>query len=500
MTVRTLRRLDLALRRRENLGGILDRLATLHGDRRMVTEHTSGRVLTFRDAATLVADWSERLASEIQPGEPVVVATANGYDQLLLSLAVARAGGLPAPVNDQMRDREVRHVVADSGASIVLRRAADVPSSRGVVPSNGADPGDPAALFYTSGTTGRPKGATLSHRALVGQSAAATLFPSHLRHDEVVAGLPVAHIMGFAAYMAMAIAGVPVYCFEHFRAAEVLDVIESRRPSAFIGVPAMYRMLSESHADDRDLRSIRVWMSGADVMPSDLAREFKRYGAMVQLPLLGPVGEAAFVEGYGMVEVGGGVAAKVSPPGLSLGVGDSLGFRLPGYHFRVIDDDGRDVPMGTVGELWVKGPGVLSGYWNSPEATAAALTDDGWLRTGDLVRSGPLGTVVFAGRRKHVIKSGGFSVYPIEVEASLEEHPEIAEAVVLGLADEKLGEVPVAVVRLEVDSTVSVDEIARWATERLAHYKVPRRYVVVDDLPRNGTAKVRKEQLRELFT
>ena len=364
-------------------------------------------MLTFRDAAEMVADWSERLASVVAPGEPVVVATPNGYDQFLLSLAVARAGGLPAPVNDQMREREIRHVVVDSGARLVLRRAGDVPTTRGAVPSGTPAAGDAAALFYTSGTTGEPKGATLTHRSLVGQTAGATLFPAHLRHDEVVAGLPVAHIMGFALYLAIATAGVPVYCFERFAA--------RRRARRHRGTPSVRLRRGAGDVPDavRSRRargttsaSIRVWMSGADVMPPELAKEFKRYGATVCLPLVGPIGEAAFVEGYGMVEVGGGVAAKVSLPGINLGVGDSLGFRLPGYRFRVVDDDGDDVSMGEVGELWVKGPGVLTGYWNAPGATAEALSDDGWLRTGDLVRSGPLGTVVFAGRRKHLIKSG----------------------------------------------------------------------------------------------
>ncbi len=499
MTLGTFRRLDLALRRRQTLGGLSDVLASIYGGRRMVTEHGSGRVFTFDEAADQVARWSEGVAMVIAPGEPVVIATANGVDQFLLCLAVARAGGLPAPVNDQMRELEIRHVVKDSGASLVLRSAADVPAGGEAIEPPTPDPADVAALFYTSGTTGKPKGAALSHRALVGQLSSAALYPSHLSRPEVVAGLPVAHIMGFVAYLAVAVAGVPLYCFERFRAAEVLDVIESRRPSAFIGVPAMYRMMFEAGAARHDLTSIRVWMSGADVMPAELAKEFKRFGATVRVPLLGALGEAAFVEGYGMVEVGGGVAAKVSFPGIDLGVGDSLGFRLPGYHFRVVDGRGDEVPYGDVGELWVRGPGVLSGYWNAPKATADALTEDGWLRTGDLVRSGPLGTVVFAGRRKHVIKSGGFSVYPNEVEATLEEHPDVLEAAVIGLPDAKLGEMPVAAVRARADSTVTGEQIADWAAERLAHFKTPRRVVLVEQLPRTGSEKVQKDRLTRLF-
>jgi acyl-CoA synthetase (AMP-forming)/AMP-acid ligase II len=399
-----------------------------------------------------------------------------------------------------MSDLEVRHVVADSGAALVLRSSSDVPVTRGEPPLGAPDPGDPAALFYTSGTTGVPKGATLTHRSIVGQTVGAALYPSQFRHDEVVAGLPVSHIMGFVSYLGLAVAGVPVYCFERFRADEVLDAIEDRRPSAFVGVPAMYRMLDESGAAGRDLSSVRVWMSGADVMPPELVREFKRLGATLRIPGLGSVGEATFVEGYGMVEVGGGIAVKLSPPCIPLGAGDSLGFRLPGYRFRVAADaDGAEVTVGEVGELWVKGPGVLTGYWNDPEATAEALSDDGWLRTGDLVRSGPLGTVVFAGRRKQVIKSGGFSVYPPEIERIVEEHPAVAEAAVVGIPDPTLGEVPAVVVRLVPGATATDEEVIAWASVRLAHYKAPRRVVFVDALPRTTTQKVAKDQLVELF-
>ncbi len=180
-------------------------------------------------------------------------------------------------------------------------------------------------------------------------------------------------------------------------------------------------------------------------------------------------------------------------------MGESLGFPLPGYRFRVIDDAGHDVTTGQVGELLLKGPGVTRGYWGDAAATDATITEDGWLRTGDLARKGVLGTVVFAGRQKDVIKNGGYSVYALEVERTLEEHPDVLEAAVVGLADDVRGEVPGAVVRVTPNASVTPDELRAWADKRLAEYKVPRRIVFADDLPRTGTRKVQKGELLPLF-
>ena len=499
-------RATVAIRRSVTLADAMERLADLHGERVFTTEedaHGNVRTLTFTDAAQLVQRWSVAVHARSEPGAPVVVAMPNGIDKFLVCLAVARAGGLPAPVNPQMSEAEIDHVIEDSGAELVVRDIQELQRGKGargapIVPASPrAD--EVAALFYTSGTTGRPKGAALTHKALVGQVALAAAWPFGHRDDEMVMALPVAHIMGFVALMGPAMAGVPSYFLTRFSPTRVLDVIEQRRASAFIGVPAMYRTMLEVGAADRDLTSVRVWISGADVMPGELAKQFKSFGATATLPRIGPIGEATFVEGYGMVEVAGNVATKFSPPGLPLGLGDSLGVRMPGWHFKVTDVDGKTVLPGQVGELWLRGPGVLKGYWGDERATRDALTEDGWLRTGDLVRSGPFGTVLFHGRAKAVIKSGGYSVYPLEIEASLEEHPDVLEAAVVGLPDDKLGEVPVAAVRLRPGATISAEDLVVWAGVRMAQYKAPRRAVVVDELPRTGTRKVQRERLLPLF-
>lgn len=502
MTTRSLARAALLVKRDLSLGTLLDRLEKVHGDRQLVTEAEGGLDLTYEQAARRVRRWAGGIAAATQPGDVVVVAAPNGYEQLLLCCAAARAGAIPAPVNDQMRKDEIAHVVRDSGATLVLKSAVAVDSALPLADAYPSAPDDVAAIFYTSGTTGSPKGVALSHRALVGQATAAALWPTRLHRDEAVIALPVAHIMGFAVLVGFAVAGIPVFLLPRFNPLHVLDAIEERRATIFVGVPAMYRMLDEAHAVDRDLSSVRVWGSGADVMPPALAERFKKMGATFTVPLIGAVGEAAFAEGYGMVEVGGGVAAKLSPPFVGTGagpLGESLGFALPGYEMRVVDDDDQPLPSGQVGNLQVKGPGVLKAYWGDDEATAAVLTGDGWLRTGDLARKGPLGLLLFEGRSKHVIMHGGYTVYALEVEHALEQHPQVLEAGVIGLPDERLGEVPVAAVRLVEGATLRSAKLPAWAKEHLAEYKVPKRFIAVDDLPRTGTKKVQKADLVALF-
>jgi acyl-CoA synthetase (AMP-forming)/AMP-acid ligase II len=494
-------RAALVVRRDHTLGTILERLAKVHGSHRLVEESGGGLRLTYTQASKRVNRWAGGIAAKTTPGDRVVIASDNGYEMLLLSLAASRAGVIPVPVNANMRPDEIRHVIDDSAAALVVRAATDVDGHEPLAAAHPADPGDVAALFYTSGTTGKPKGVELTHRSLVGQMAAAGAMPANrLMPGGAVLSLPVAHIMGFAAILGLACGGVPVFFIPKFRPTEVLDAIEERRASIFIGVPAMYRMLLEAGAEQRDLSSVRVWGSGADAMPAELASKFKSMGATASLPIVGPIGEALFFEGYGMVESGGGAAVKASPPMLNIGLGESLGFPLPGYKFRVVDDDGHEVGAGQVGELLLKGPGVTRGYWGDTAATAATLTEDGWLRTGDLARKGLLGAVVFEGRKKDVIKHGGYSVYALEVELALEEHPDVLEAALVGLPDERKGEIPAAAVRLRPGSPLTPDELCTWAAERLTEYKVPQQIVFVEDLPRTGTNKVQRRELLPLFS
>ena len=490
-------RIKLLVGGEPTLGLLLERLAAIHGDTRLIEEAgDDGLTLTFAEGAQRVDRLAAGIAAKIEPGDRVVLNVPNGYDLFLLCQATCRAGGVAVPVNDKMRDAEIAHVVEDSGATLVVKDVADVLADEGLGDERAiaARPDDVAGIFYTSGTTGLPKGARLTHQSLVGTSARMAALPVRLAR-EAVTGMPVAHIAGFTVLVAAMCGGVPVYLLRKFRPTDALDAIESRRATAFVGVPAMYRMMDEAGAADRDLRSVRMWASGADSMPDDLAKKFQKMGATVTLPLIGAnLGEAIFVDGYGMVELAGGVATRVALPGVTLPL-----MPLPGNSMKAVDEDGNEVRIGEVGELVVKSRSALKGYHGNDEASQEVITEDGWVRTGDLARRGPFGLMTLAGRKKHVIKHGGYSVFAVEVETQLCRHPDVAEAAVIGLADDRKGEVPAAVVRLRPGASLSEDDLIAWAGEQMADYKVPTRVVFVDEMPRTGTDKVQKDALKELF-
>jgi acyl-CoA synthetase (AMP-forming)/AMP-acid ligase II len=534
-------RLRLAQDRDLTLGTLASRLASAHGNQLLAVEGVSAQ-WTAVDVDRITARWSASLAEVLVPGDRVIVSLPNGYEFFLACLAVCRAGGVVVPVNDQTTADELAHIVGITAASVILRAVTDLDSpsrsgleaqpsrsrtkkkklsdslstsgtTRGAVEhsTNERDrsaqywpnsPGDVAAIFFTSGTTGKPKGAELSHRGLLAGTQKLAAIPANLRSDEAIVALPVAHIMGFAAYLGAALMGMQLYVHERFSAEAVLDSIETRRASGFIGVPAMYRMLEEAGAASRDLSSVRIWMSGADAMPPELVRSFQSYGATARIPFLGTsVGEAAFIEGYGMVELSGGAAMKLTPPFAGSLLSKPIGIALPSNQLRVVDANDRQVRIGQVGELLVKGPGVLQRYRNDENATDATMAADGWLRTGDLAKRRPLGAVEFVGRAKDVIKVGGYSVFAAEVQAVLETFEGVAEASVVGLPDARMGEVVAVALRQFVGSPAIDLEMAKaFALQKLAKYKVPRHWLIVDDLPRTGSSKVQRQAVRDLFT
>jgi acyl-CoA synthetase (AMP-forming)/AMP-acid ligase II len=487
-------RLGVARDRELTLGTLLERFAAARGSR-VLAEQPDGLRYTYAEAAATIARATGALRERITSGDRVVVKTANGYSLFLTCLAVNRAGGVAIPVNPRMTSDEIAHVIRDADATLTIEDLADFDGA----PADpvAQDPDDVAIIFYTSGTTGRPKGAQLTHRSLLARAGAGVLAPEALFGRGCVSGMPIAHVAGFTMLIMLGSLGIPVYLLPHFRPTDALDAVEERRPMMFVGVPAMYRMMLEAGAESRDLSSVRLWSSGADTLPPDIVETFQAMGSAASLPLVGDIGRATFVDGYGMVELAGGVAVRVFTPFPSPGSG--LLRPMLGHKIRVVDDDGRDVPRGAVGELLVQGPGVMRGYHNRADATAEMVTSDGWVHTGDLARMHHLGFFELAGRKKDVIKHGGYSVFAAEVERVLEQHPAVAEAAVLGIPDPRKGEVPAAAVRVRADADTNAAELQAYAAEHLSDYKVPRVLVIVDELPRTGTEKVQKKLLLPLF-
>lgn len=490
----------LALARADDLtlGTLLERLAGVRPDRVLGTE-PDGWEITVAAAARDVARAAGALADEVRPEERVLVAVPNGYRLFLATAAVARAGAVAVPINPKMRADEIDHVTKDSGARHRIDDW-DAVVARGPAAGGQAatvDRASTAVLFYTSGTTGRPKGAELSHRALMrAVGPGSMLVPGPLVRRGCVSPLPVAHIAGFSLLVQMAAMGVPVHLVPKFRPPDALDRIEETGAMMFVGVPAMYRMMDEAGAADRDLSSVKVWSSAADALPDEVAEAFQSYGSTVTLPG-GRRVRSTFIDGYGMVELGGGVATRVLAPFDLPGTGELR--PMGANEVRIVDDEGDAVPDGEVGELAVRGPGTMRGYHGNDAESDRTLDADGWLRTGDLARMTGRRSFALAGRKKDVIKHGGYSVFAREVERVLEDHPDVAEAAVLGRPDDRKGAVPVAAVRALPGHHPDPDDVAAHAATQLSDYKVPQQVVVVEEMPRTSTDKVAKRDLLALF-
>jgi long-chain acyl-CoA synthetase len=430
-----------------------------------------GGTLSWRDLEARAAGMARRLAREgVGAGDVVALLLPNTW-----GLAAALWGGLAlgatvAPLNPLLAADERARILGHLGPAAVLDTAPDEETAPKLAIADATAPG---IILYTSGSTGQPKGAVLSHAALViaNESWAGPvmgLTPS----DRVLAALPLAHSFGLnGALLAPLLAGVTVVLQERFSPEETLRTIDRHRVSVFPGVATMFARILESPAlTGADVSSLRLAVSGAAPCPWSLASEWRRRTGV------------RIVRGYGMTELFRPISyLAAEAPDLP----DSIGRAVPGVELRLVDD-----------ELWIRTPAAMDGYLREPEETAAVL-DDGWFKTGDLAAISPEGFVSIVGRKRELILRGGYSVVPGEVEATLLGHPAVAEAAVVGIAHAELGEEVAAFVTLRSRAAVDPDELIAFCRERLAGYKYPRRITIVDELPRSATGKILKGKLRD---
>jgi long-chain acyl-CoA synthetase len=341
---------------------------------------------------------------------------------------------------------------------------------------------DIAACLYTSGTTGKPKGALLSHRNLVANLESFRQVLHLTEEDVFLAVLPLFHAYGGTVLFWEPLSlGASIVVEPRFVPDVILKAVLQHRVTLFAGVPSMYAVLASVPRPPGDFSALRLCISGGAPLPPEVLRAFEaKYG----IPIY---------EGYGPTECA--PVLTVNPPFGKRKIG-SVGPPIPQVELRIVDDQGNPLPPGAVGEIAAKGPNVMRGYLNRPEATAEVLRD-GWYHTGDLGRMDDDGYFYIMDRKTDLILVGGLNVYPREVELVLCDHPGVAEAAVIGMPDPVRGEAPKALVIQRPGEKVSVQELLQWCRQRLANYKVPRSVVLVADLPRTVTGKILKSELRD---
>jgi malonyl-CoA/methylmalonyl-CoA synthetase len=426
----------------------------------------------------------------------------NRVEFIDLFLACVKTGVIVVPINALYREREIAHIVADSepkavvttrglapfvpaGASIwdMDELAAAAGSLDGAHARTALDGDDPAAIVYTSGTTGRSKGAVLTHNNFAANAVNLLACWRIASEDRYLAVLPLFHVHGLGnGVHAWLASGCRMRLAERFDINRAGALFESFQPTLFFGVPTIYTRLLDLSSDQARLigERMRLFVSGSAPLPAHILEAFRaKFGHTI-------------LERYGMSET----LMNISNPYEGERRAGSVGFPLPGVSVRILDAAMRPVSVGEVGEIYVRGPNVFAGYWRQPEATAETTVsgpDGKWFRTGDLAERSVDGYITLRGRRTELIISGGFNIYPREIEEVLLEQPGVREAVVCAAPDERRGELPIAYI---VADDAFDENVAEAACRRsLASFKIPRAFIRVDSLPRTALGKVQKHLL-----
>lgn len=505
------------LARRQNWVNQLERHAMMQPDAPAL--RFVGNTMTWADLRRRVAALAGALSGRgVGFGDRVMILMLNRTEFVESVLAANMIGAIAVPLNFRLTPTEIAVLVEDCVAHVMLTEAALAPVAIGVrniqpllsviVVAGGSSqdsvfgyedllneagdvhepvdiPNDsPALIMYTSGTTGRPKGAVLTHANLTGQAMTA-LYTSgaNINSDVGFVGVPLFHIAGIGNMLTGLLLGLPtvIYPLGAFDPGQLLDVLEAEKVTGIFLVPAQWQAVcTEQQARPRDLR-LRVLSWGAAPAPDALLRQMS-----ATFP------ETQILAAFGQTEMSPVTCMLLGEDAIAKR--GSVGRVIPTVAARVVDQNMNDVPVGGVGEIVYRAPTLMSCYWNNPEATAEAFAG-GWFHSGDLVRMDSDGYVWVVDRKKDMIISGGENIYCAELENVLASHPDIAEVAVIGRADEKWGEVPIAVAAVTNDD-LRIEDLGEFLTDRLARYKHPKALEIVDALPRNPAGKVLKTELR----
>ena len=442
-------------------------------------------------------------------GDRVLFMFPNSIDFVLTLHGVLQAGAIPVPVNSLLAVPEIRSIADDCAPKIavvgpagrekigkafedrsdapplvmVSELALDAPANFNPVADTSYE--DTAVILYTSGTTGKPKGVELSHANVFWN---AQLFARDLLRltpaDRVLAVLPMSHISGHTCALTAALfAGASVTLMPRFEAETVMRVIARDRITIMLGVPTMFwALLDAPTPEGLDLTSLRGCTSGGQALPEDVHRRFEaRFGVEI-------------AEGYGLTETSPNISTNLFGGSKRI---RSVGQAVWGVEVRIVDEAGADVAAGERGEVIARGPGIMKGYFRNPDATASTIRD-GWLYTGDIGYFDADRYLYIVDRKKELIIAGGYNIYPREIEDVLYAHPDVLEAIVIGRADEKLGEKPVAHVVARAGRNLDADELRAFCAERISRYKIPRAFVIETALPKGPTGKIDRKAMKAM--
>ncbi|CAM5644862.1 long-chain fatty acid--CoA ligase [Kitasatospora aureofaciens] len=490
-----------------NLASNLARSARTYTDRaalRLGDDTVSYRTLD-QDSAHMAGLLHDR---GVKPGDRVAIMLPNTPEFAIAYFGVLRVGGVVVPMNPLLKSREVAYYLGDSGARLLFAGRAVADEARTGAQQAEADaivvdPGgfdellasgppaedvldrhedDTAVILYTSGTTGQPKGAELTHANLTRNCEIVATEVLELTADDVMfGGLPLFHAFGQTCTLnAVVASGACLTLLPRFDAGQALRILAVHGVTVFAGVPTIFsRLLQPPDRDAYDVSRLRLAICGGAAMPVQVLRAFEAAFACVVL------------EGYGLSETS--PVASFSHLDAPRKPG-SIGTPIQSVQMRVVDNSGDEVSLGETGEIVIRGHNVMKGYWRRPEATAAAMRG-GWFHTGDLGRVDQDGYFWIIGREKDVIIRGGYNVYPREIENVLYEHPAVADAAVIGLPNPDLGEEVGAAVVLRPGATTTAEELRDYVKRQVAAYKYPRKVWIVDTLPKGATGKILKREI-----
>ncbi|MGB3302083.1 long-chain-fatty-acid--CoA ligase [Gordonia sp. (in: high G+C Gram-positive bacteria)] len=459
----------------------------------------------FDQAAAKVATWLNDRG--IRPGDRVGLMMPNVPEFATLFYGILRAGAVAVPMNPLLKSREISFYLSNTTASILLATPTFADEAKAGAESAGATcflvddelqkaidavapqvapypsaGSDTAVILHTSGTTGKPKGAELTHLGLVSNAeiTARTLIKE--TSDDIVMGcLPLFHVFGLTCGLNAAVtAQATLALVPRFDPVAVLDSIAADKVTVFIGVPTMYSALIAARRPSDDTSSLRVCVSGGAALPAQVITDFES------------IFDAIILEGYGLSETS--PVACFNHPHLERKAG-TIGTPIEGVEMRIIGTEGNEVAVDEPGEIQIKGQNVMKGYWQLPEATAEAIDSQGWFSTGDVGTKDADGYYRIVDRTKDMIIRGGMNIYPREVEEVLYEHPDVAAAAVVAVPHESLGEDVGAAVALKPGATVTEDELRNYVKERVAAYKYPRQIWFVEALPTGATGKIMKREI-----